>query len=1184
MAQRGNYVRQREEQEGFRNGERQNTISMPIRSSRNYERQSPTISFTHRETSFGGYTDRYIAQNLRMRGEWNSVMDEAKESIVRELESKRGNRVLFSVTLKMKRRDGEFTTEPINKNIRVDPVRITEGTDIKTLYEDIKNQIDRQVDLLQDTEGSGWEFEELDNIDILTVRYDPLRASKWIPLPKKIKDKKAVINIKNNDDNCFMWCVARAISPTEHNAQRTDKKLKEAAKTLNMKGIRAPTPIDDIYKFENQNPDFSIVVLGLDKYDKIIVLKDSEYTIERKNFVLLLMIKDEEKNTHYTLVNNDSRLLSDQLSNHKEGKFICWNCINFFNEKEKFLIHREYCKNNNPCIIKMPEEGSFIKFKKHQHTKKYPFAIYADIESLTTKIEYADVNPEISYTTKVQKHEPISYCFRFVSFNQSVIENRTVKYTGDDAMEHMVIELEYLVSLIYKIPQAKPIFGREEKISQASIDHCYLCGEGNFTKDNKKLRDFNYYTGEYLGPCHYKCKPKQPNFIPIFFHNLSNYDSHLFITNLASRVSGERISVIPNNEQKYISYTKESLVDIKKGKEIIVEDVKVKLEKDKKIFFKLRFVDSLKFLGCSLSTLANNLPKDKFYNLEDRFSGKLLELAKRKGVFPYDWFNTKEKLDHESLPAFEDFYSLLLGEGISRDEYEFALEVWKEFGCKNFKDYLELYNEIDVLLLADIFENFREVCLENYKIDPAYYFTSPGLFWDAMLKETKVELELLSDIDQYYFFKRMIRGGISNVSNRYAEANNIYMGDLYNPKKENSHIVYFDANNLYGFIMMQKLPYKGFKWMTEKELENWKEIPCAIEVDLEYPKELHDAHNDLPLCPESKKTKNNVEKLIPNLNDKEKYVIHYRTLLFCLELGLKIKKIHRGIKFEESEWMKPYIEKNTRLRTLATNDFEKDFFKLGNNSVFGKGMEDELNRCSVELVTSLKRIKKLSSRPNLKGVKIFGKELVSFHMSMSKVTIKKPIYVGGTVLDTSKIPMYNFHYGFIKEKYGDNAKLLDMDTDGIKYHIKTDDIYKDMNENISIFDTSNYPSNHPSGIKSGVNKKIPGKFKDEMGGGVIVSYVGLRPKLYSYVTLSKKEEKKAKGVKMPIIKNQLKFEEYKECLFNKSILRKEQYNIRSYDHEVFTEKINKIALSPFDDKRYILEDGIHTLAWGHYKL
>ena len=462
-----------------------------------------------------------------------------------------------------------------------------------------------------------------------------------------------------------------------------------------------------------------------------------------------------------------------------------------------------------------------------------------------------------------------------------------------------------------------------------------------------------------------------------------------------------------------------------------------------------------------------------------------------------------------------------------------------------------------------------------------------------MLKETKVRLELLSDIDQFYFFKRIIRGGISNVSHRYAEANNIYMGDQYNPEKEKSHICYFDANNLYGFIMMQKLPYKGFTWMTKEEMdylfknqkkEIWETIPCALEVDLEYPKELHDLHNDLPLCPENKETKNKINKLIPNLNNKEKYVIHYRTLLLCLRLGLKLKKIHKAIKFEESDWMKSYIDKNTRLRTLADNDFEKDFFKLGNNSVFGKTFEDETKRCSVELVTSGRRLKRLASKGNFKGIRLFKDNLVSVHMAVTEVKVKKPIYVGATVLDTSKIPMYEFHYEYIKEKYGENAKLLDMDTDGVKYHIKTEDIYKDMNENISIFDTSNYPKNHPSGIKSGINKKVPGKFKDELGGEPIIGYVGLRPKLYSYLTLSNKEEKKAKGVKKNIIKNGMKFKDYKDCLFNKSILRREQYNIRSYDHEVYTEKINKIALSPFDDKRYVLEDGVHTLAWGNYKI
>ena len=274
-------TRQREEEDTFRNEE--------------IRRPPPNISFTHRAASFRDNTDQYTAQNVGMRGEWNSVMDEAKPSIVRQLESKRGNKIFFSVTLKMKRKDGEFTTYA-DKNIRIkDSKIIYEGTDINALYDEMRDEIDQQVDLLQDTEGSGWEFIELDKIDILTVIYDPLSARKWIPLPKHIADKKAVINIQNKDDNCFMWCIARALSPTETNPQRVDKNLKEVAKTLNMKGIRAPTPLDNIEKFEKQNPDIAVVVLGLNEFNNVIPLRPSKYTIERRHFVLLLLIKDEEE-------------------------------------------------------------------------------------------------------------------------------------------------------------------------------------------------------------------------------------------------------------------------------------------------------------------------------------------------------------------------------------------------------------------------------------------------------------------------------------------------------------------------------------------------------------------------------------------------------------------------------------------------------------------------------------------------------------------------------------------------------------------------------------------------------------------------------------------------------------------------------------------------------------------------
>ena len=182
-------------------------------------------------------------------------------------------------------------------------------------------------------------------------------------------------------------------------------------------------------------------------------------------------------------------------------------------------------------------------------------------------------------------------------------------------------------------------------------------------------------------------------------------------------------------------------------------------------------------------------------------------------------------------------------------------------------------------------------------------------------------------------FEKGIRGGISIISNRYGRANNKYMQKGFNKNKPSKYLMYLDANNLYGCAMSEKLPTHGFKWLTGGEMEkiyenrhNLNKMPCILEVDLEYPENLHDLHNDYPLCPEKVKCKNGVEKLIPNLRNKKKYVLHYKNLIQCLDMGLKVTRIHRGIKFVESEWMKPYIDKNTNLRAKAKNNFEKDFF------------------------------------------------------------------------------------------------------------------------------------------------------------------------------------------------------------------------------------------------------------------
>ena len=252
---------------------------------------------------------------------------------------------------------------------------------------------------------------------------------------------------------------------------------------------------------------------------------------------------------------------------------------------------------------------------------------------------------------------------------------------------------------------------------------------------------------------------------------------------------------------------------------------------------------------------------------------------------------------------------------------------------KSMKDYHEFYNRVYVLLLADVFENFRSVCIKNYDLDPAHYFTAPGIAWEAALKVTGVELELLSDMDMLLMVEKGVRGGVFMIGNRYGKSNNKYMDIKYNASMPSTYIAYSDANNLHGWAMSKPLPTHGFKWMESCELENWRNYSCVLEVDLEYPENLHDLHSDYPLAPEQMKI-NKVKRLIPNLWDKERYLLHYENLKQYLSLGLTLTKIHRRVKFEESRWLEKYIFLNTGLRTMAKNEFEKDFFKLMNNSVF----------------------------------------------------------------------------------------------------------------------------------------------------------------------------------------------------------------------------------------------------------
>lgn len=579
----------------------------------------------------------------------------------------------------------------------------------------------------------------------------------------------------------------------------------------------------------------------------------------------------------------------------------------------------------------------------------------------------------------------------------------------------------------------------------------------------------------------------------------------------------------------------------------------------------------------------------------------------RKGVFPYEYIDSWRKYEDQNLPPKEAFYDALHKKEIKDSEHEYAKKVWEEFGCKTLGDYSDLYLKTDVALLADIFENFRKLGIKIYGLDPLNYPTAPSFAWDALLQKTKVELELLTDIDMHLMIEKGMRGRVTVATKRFAKANNKYLKD-YDPTKPSTYIMYYDANNLYGCAMVDMLPKDGFRWMQELPTEEEIMRKTAnhpkgwiLKVDLLYPKELHDEHNDFPLAPEirrvmeeeysdwqkncmaklgQKPTKS--KKLMMDFLPKRDYVVHYKNLQHYIAHGMKLIRVKSAIEFNQEKWMKDYIEMNTEKRQKAKNEFEKDFFKLMNNAVFGKTMENKRNRMDLQIFnknTQNNKIVKQVASPFFEKQIMFPNGFVGIVKRQSEVFLNKPIYTGMTILDNSKLVMYRRHYELQKRKYGEKSESMYSDTDSDVVKVETDDIYKDM-QGDDAFDTSNYPKENP--LHSDKNKKVLGKMKDEKGGVVMKEFCAIKAKMYSFLDEGLSETKKAKGVTGTTLQN-IQHEDFKNAVFNQEEAFHVMEMIRSENHEIHTILQKKKTLNPMDTKRYILEDGINTRAYGHWR-
>ena len=761
------------------------------------------------------------------------------------------------------------------------------------------------------------------------------------------------------------------------------------------------------------------------------------------------------------------------------------------------------------------------------------------------------------------------------------------------------------------------------------VEHRHKKGSSRKERDNCKkcqnnarikVRDHSHVNGLFVGACHANCNlqyklPEKIWKLPVFLHNLEGYDSHMIINALKEDFG--QIYVIPNNLERFMA--------ISVGRVI--------------------FLDSMQFAKGSLADLTRTMSEDDFletkklFNIPNRADRPLpvhhvhselqdstecdwcrinedeerFQQAFQKGIFPYDYLDSIERLTETSLPNREAFYNRLSDSEISAEDECHAKRVWELQGCTTLRDYHDYYLKTDVSLLADFFEKFRSTCLTSYGLDAAHYFSAPGMALDCALKISGVTLEQLDNAGMYDFFENGIRGGISQISLRHAVANTS-AAENYNPNAEHVQLIYIDCNNLYGVAMSQLLPTGGFRWLSQTEIERFDvrrdafgKIGYVMEVDLEIPEHLHDKMNDLPPAPENitidstflspyqqsfpESSQKPCLKLTPNLLPKTRYTTHIRNLQFYLDLGCVLKKVHRILEFSQYAWLEKYIAFNTRMRSVSNSKFESDFYKLMNNSVFGKTQENLRKRVNVEVVTNERIAAKRVCKPSLKRSYTIRKDLVIMEHHRSSIELNRAIYTGFTVLELSKLWMYDFHYNKMCNWFPD-ISLLFTDTDSLAYRISDPrDIYSVMKENGKYFDFSDYPKDHFCYDTS--NRKKIGLFTDELNSLCFEEFIGLRPKSYSIkfrgkvkdnkiIHLNEQWKKVAKGTKAAVKEKHLRHEHYRSALFDWENIYARQNVILSRHHAVSTVHQCRTSLTCYDTKRWILDDGVHTLAHGHY--
>ena len=863
-------------------------------------------------------------------------------------------------------------------------------------------------------------------------------------------------------------------------------------------------------------------------------------------------------------------------------KYVCRFCLSMFMCESQRQEHMRSCKYKIPQTVSLPaKDKALVQFK--ENFSMVQCVIVCDTEA--SLVPNAN-NNKISHVMN-------SYSFVRICFDNPVFNGELKYYIGEKAAEKMIEDLEEEAKVIKLILEVViPLEHVPPSISSSSDPLCGLCKK-KFEEGEKQTLHHNHLTGKFICRAHNSCnlKARQLNTnkkgrhkVLVFQHNSNNYDLH-FILRAANKRS--EIDCIADTKIKFKCLT----------------------------LGNLKFLDSYMFIKGGLSKLVSSLKESsgiKAFPITKHYMKHFpkLEILLRKGVYPYDMITSVEVLKNTvSLPEKCKFFNALSNAHITDADYAHAMQIWVLGKMKSMMDYHKLYLQLDVVLLCDVLCNFRKVIWNTFRVEPFHHISLSGVGWSAMLKHTKISLELLTDIDVHLFFENAIRGGISQACHKFCKSNNPAASN-YNPCEPISSLCLLDVNALYPHTMKSfPLPFADFKFLNEEQIELFdvesvsedSSVGYFLEADLEIPHHLHDYFNDLPILPEKIKVDNSMlsehtlamkkklgytkckdtVKLACTLFNKVRYSIHYRNLQLCLKLGIRITKVHRILQFAQNMWLAPFIEKCSTERVKAHDEFESTQIKFVQNSVFGKSLQSSRKYVHIKFATSKKLLLKYTSSPHFVSCHILNKNLVLVCSKRKSVVLNSPIYLGCAILELSKYYLFDLLYNKLKPAISPLPLTVNyVDTDSLLIYFQGD-IFQLIESNPWLFDCSNFSKDHK--LYSTSNRRVTGLLKSETGNRIILEYVGLKSKMYSLLCEDGFTKKACKGVNSSFALG-LRHDVYKHCLFASATVKTECKQIAANaEHEVNTISVCKISLSAYDDKRYVFVNPMcNTRALGHF--